>query len=97
MVFRNRKEQKQKLTKIWAKYCTVFGHAQTEKFMAAFASPGLWLFFKIPAVSLYWPLPSCKILQRSDNGKLQNFAGQTDGRTDKANHIEPAFSWEGPK
>ena len=35
----------------------------------------LFLFHESPT--------SCKILQRSDNSKLQNFDGQTDGLTDE--------------
>ena len=35
----------------------------------------------------YGPPTSCKILQRSDNGNLQNFDGQTDGRTDRRGRL----------
>ena len=40
--------------------------------------------FKVSASShllLYWSHTSCTILRRSDNGKLQNFDGRTDGQT----------------
>ena len=48
---------------------------------------GIRFFFKILAVSLFhWPEMSCKILQRSDDGKLQNFDGQMDRRTHRQRH-----------
>ena len=62
-------------------------------------------FFKVPSVSLYllyWPLPSCKTWQRSDDGGLQNFDAladrRTDGLTDRRGWLHrTCFQLSGPK